>query len=119
MKTPMIDNLISNINNVIVALLTSAIVGVCGTIYMTVRHDELISHMSDTVNALQKDVDNLKIKSASVDVKISSQEETIRRLQTDMEAIKYKLATIPDRNELNDTFNLFYERLSNKIEKRM
>lgn len=119
MKTPLVEQILNNVNNIVATLLTSAIIGVCGTIYMTVRHDELISHMSETVSALQKDVDNLKIKSTTVDVKISSQEDAIRRLQTDMETIKYKLATIPDRNELNDTFNVFYERLSNKIERRM
>lgn len=105
------------ITQLIMTVLIAAI-GAAGSAAMaTAKHTDAIASLTKQVGELQGEVDELKLKSASVDVKITSQEESIRRLQNDMDSIKYKLATIPDRSELNESFNLFYERLATKIER--
>lgn len=105
------------ITQILVTVLAAGIVAAISAAIATAKHTDAISALNKQVGSLQGDVNELKLKSASVDVKISSQEESIRRLQNDMDSIKYKLATIPDRSELNESFNLFYERLASKIER--
>lgn len=112
------DMIASNALTFIVSLLVAGVLGVFGVVIMTYRHDNALDSLNKSVQTLKQDVEVLKMSSTSFDVKISSHDESIRRHADAIDSIRYKLATIPDRNELNESFNLFYERLSNKIDKK-
>lgn len=105
------------LSQVAMTIIAAGIVAAISAAVATSKHTDAIGSLTQSVATLQSEVDELKLKSASVDVKITTQEKLINRLQNDMDSIKYKLATIPDRSELNESFNLFYERLSSKLDR--
>lgn len=118
MSNGAMQNFFSSLNSIVVTILAAGIIGGITVAILTYQQAIEIQNITKDVQDVRMVVDDLKARSVTTEVRLASQEAIINRLQADMDSIKYRLATIPDRNELNESFNVFYNRLSEKLDRQ-
>ena len=107
-----------NAGTLLTTLICGAIVGLVTLTITTYQQAVEIQHINEAVHDMQVTMEELKHRSVASDVRLSNHEDNIKRLQSDMDEIKFRLGAIPDRTELNKSFDSLYNKLSDKMDRK-
>ena len=110
--------ILENAGTLLTTLIGGAIVGLVTLTITTYQQAVEIQHINESVHDIQVTMEELKHRSVTNDVRLSTHEDNIKKLQEDMDEIKYRLGAIPDRTELNKSFDSLYNKISDKIDRK-
>lgn len=112
------SSILENAGTLLTTLIGGAIVGLVTLTITTYQQAIEINHINGSIHDIQVTLEELKHRSVASDVRLSTHEENIKRLQDDMNEIKYRLGAIPDRTELNKSFDSLYNKISDKMDRK-
>ena len=112
------SSILENAGTLLTTLIGGAIVGLVTLTITTYQQAIEINHINESVHDIQVTMEELKHRSVASDVRLSTHEENIKKLQEDMDEIKYRLGAIPDRTELNKSFDSLYNKISDKMDRK-
>lgn len=112
------SSILENAGTLLTTLIGGAIVGLVTLTITTYQQAVEIQHINESVHDIQVTMEELKHRSVTNDVKLSTHEDNIKKLQEDMDEIKYRLGAIPDRTELNKSFDSLYNKISDKMDRK-
>ena len=112
------SSILENAGTLLTTLIGGAIVGLVTLTITTYQQAIEINHINESVHDIQVTMEELKHRSVASDVRLSTHEDNIKKLQEDMDEIKYRLGAIPDRTELNKSFDSLYNKISDKMDRK-
>lgn len=112
------SSILENAGTLLTTLIGGAIVGLVTLTITTYQQAIEINHINESVHDIQITMEELKHRSVTNDVRLSTHEDNIKKLQEDMDEIKYRLGAIPDRTELNKSFDSLYNKISDKMDRK-
>ena len=112
------SSILENAGTLLTTLIGGAIVGLLTLTITTYQQAIEINHINESVHDIQVTMEELKHRSVASDVRLSTHEDNIKKLQEDMDEIKYRLGAIPDRTELNKSFDSLYNKISDKMDRK-
>ena len=112
------SSILENAGTLLTTLIGGAIVGLVTLTITTYQQAIEINHINESVHDIQVTMEELKHRSVASDVRLSTHEDNIKKLQADMDEIKYRLGAIPDRTELNKSFDSLYNKISDKMDRK-
>ncbi|UTV60834.1 hypothetical protein JDFnp1_46 [Fusobacterium phage JD-Fnp1] len=112
------SSILENAGTLLTTLIGGAIVGLVTLTITTYQQAIEINHINGSIHDIQVTLEELKHRSVASDVRLSTHEDNIKRLQDDMDEIKYRLGAIPDRTELNKSFDSLYNKISDKMDRK-
>ena len=112
------SSILENAGTLLTTLIGGAIVGLVTLTITTYQQAVEIQHINESVHDIQVTMEELKHRSVASDVRLSTHEDNIKKLQEDMDEIKYRLGAIPDRTELNKSFDSLYNKISDKMDRK-
>ena len=112
------SSILENAGTLLTTLIGGAIVGLVTLTITTYQQAVEIQHINESVHDIQVTMEELKHRSVTNDVRLSTHEDNIRKLREDMDEIKYRLGAIPDRTELNKSFDSLYNKISDKMDRK-
>lgn len=112
------SSIVENAGTLLTTLIGGAIVGLVTLTITTYQQAIEINHINGSIHDIRVTLEELKHRSVASDVRLSTHEENIKRLQDDMDEIKYRLGAIPDRTELNKSFDSLYNKISDKMDRK-
>lgn len=112
------SSILENARTLLTTLIGGAIVGLVTLTITTYQQAIEINHINESVHDIQVTMEELKHRSVASDVRLSTHEDNIKKLQEDMDEIKYRLGAIPDRTELNKSFDSLYNKISDKMDRK-
>ncbi len=112
------SSILENAGTLLTTLIGGAIVGLVTLTITTYQQAIEINHINESVHDIQVTMEELKHRSVTNDVRLSTHEDNIKKLQEDMDEIKYRLGAIPDRTELNKSFDSLYNKISDKMDRK-
>nr|DAT92083.1 MAG TPA: hypothetical protein [Caudoviricetes sp.] len=112
------SSILENAGTLLTTLIGGAIVGLVTLTITTYQQAVEIQHINESVHDIQVTMEELKHRSVTNDVRLSTHEDNIKKLQEDMDEIKYRLGAIPDRTELNKSFDSLYNKISDKMDRK-
>lgn len=112
------SSILENAGTLLTTLIGGAIVGLVTLTITTYQQAVEIQHINESVHDIQVTMEELKHRSVANDVRLSTHEDNIKKLQEDMDEIKYRLGAIPDRTELNKSFDSLYNKISDKMDRK-
>jgi hypothetical protein len=112
------SSILENAVTLLTTLIGGAIVGLVTLTITTYQQAVEIQHINESVHDIQVTMEELKHRSVTNDVRLSTHEDNIKKLQEDMDEIKYRLGAIPDRTELNKSFDSLYNKISDKMDRK-
>ena len=112
------SSILENAGTLLTTLIGGAIVGLVTLTITTYQQAVEIQHINESVHDIQVTMEELKHRSVTNDVRLSTHEDNIKKLQEDMDEIKYRLGAIPDRTELNKSFESLYNKISDKMDRK-
>ena len=112
------SSILENAGTLLTTLIGGAIIGLVTLTITTYQQAIEINHINESVHDIQVTMEELKHRSVASDVRLSTHEDNIKKLQADMDEIKYRLGAIPDRTELNKSFDSLYNKISDKMDRK-
>lgn len=112
------SSILENAGTLLTTLIGGAIVGLVTLTITTYQQAVEIQHINESIHDIQVTMEELKHRSVTNDVRLSTHEDNIKKLQEDMDEIKYRLGAIPDRTELNKSFDSLYNKISDKMDRK-
>lgn len=112
------SSILENAGTLLTTLIGGAIVGLVTLTITTYQQAIEINHINEALHDIHVTMEELKHRSVTNNVRLSTHEENIKRLQDDMDEIKYRLGAIPDRAELNKSFDSLYNKISDKMDRK-
>ena len=112
------SSILENAGTLLTTLIGGAIVGLVTLTITTYQQAVEIQHINESVHDIRVTMEELKHRSVTNDVRLSTHEDNIKKLQEDMDEIKYRLGAIPDRTELNKSFDSLYNKISDKMDRK-